>query len=52
VIEAGFRSISHIKEFLTAEDEGIGKLKGTPEWEEVREMVEKIEAEAKEKTNG
>ena len=41
-IEAGFRNIHYLNEFLNAEDEGIGKLKGTPEWEEMREMVEKI----------
>jgi TolB-like protein len=41
-IQAGFRSMRNIKSFL--EDDGIGTLKGTPEWEEVREMVEKIEA--------
>jgi tetratricopeptide (TPR) repeat protein len=45
-IEAGFRSIHHITEFLNDEDEGIAKLKGTPEWVEVKEIVEKIEAEA------
>jgi adenylate cyclase len=47
-IEAGFRSMRNIKSFLD-EDEGIGTLKGTPEWEAVRELVEKIEKEQAEK---
>jgi TolB-like protein len=46
-IQAGFRNMRDITLFLDDEDEGIGTLKGTPEWEAVREMVEKIEAEAK-----
>ncbi len=46
-IKAGFRYTRLLKEFLTDEDEGIGKLKGTQDWEEAREMVEKIEAEEK-----
>ncbi len=41
-IQAGYRSMEHIKGFLDDEDDGIGTLKGTPEWEAVREMVEKI----------
>jgi TolB-like protein len=41
-IEAGFRSISHLKEFLTDENEGIAALAGTPEYEEVKRMVEKL----------
>jgi adenylate cyclase len=41
-IEAGFRSIGHLKEFLTDEKDGVGVLQGTPEWEEVRGMVEKL----------
>ncbi len=46
-IQAGFRNMRNIKEFLNDEDDGLGTLKGTPEWEAVRELVEKIEAEAK-----
>jgi tetratricopeptide (TPR) repeat protein len=46
-IEAGFRSIRHLKHFLTDEKEGILALQGTPEYEEVKRMVEQIEAEAK-----
>ncbi len=46
-IEAGFRNMRNIQSFLTDEDDGIGTLKGTPEWEEVRELVEKIGAEGK-----
>jgi len=45
-IEAGFRYIRLLKEFLENE-EGIGTLKGAPEWDKARQMVEKIEAEAK-----
>ncbi len=44
-IEAGFRNIRAIRSFLDAENERIGTLNGTPEWEAVRELVEKIEAE-------
>jgi hypothetical protein len=32
----------HIKSFLDNEDEGIGTLKGTPEWEAVRKLVEAL----------
>ena len=39
-IEAGLRNMRNIKLFLDDEDDGIGTLKGTPEWEAVREMVE------------
>ena len=46
-LDAGFRGMENIKYFLIDEDEGIGMLKGTPEYEEVKRMVEKIEAEAK-----
>ncbi len=45
-IQAGFRIMRLIRSFLYHED-GIGTLKGTPEWEAVRELVEMIEAEAK-----
>jgi adenylate cyclase len=44
-IEAGFRSISHLRSFLEDADEGVGTLKGTPQWEKARLMVEKLEAE-------
>jgi adenylate cyclase len=40
-IEAGFRDIQHLNAFLNDEDD-IGKLKGTPEHEEVMQMVEKL----------
>ena len=42
-IQAGFRNMQHIKSFLDNEDEGIGTLKGTPEWEAVREVVASLE---------
>ena len=41
-IEAGFRSIRLLKEFLTDEKEGILTFQGTPEYEIVRQMVEKL----------
>ncbi len=41
-IEAGYRNIRHLKEFLA--DESVLALQGTPEYEEVKRMVEKIEA--------
>ena len=44
-IDAGYRNIPILKSFLEDTDEGIGTLKGTPDWEEARLMVEKIEAE-------
>jgi hypothetical protein len=46
-IEAGYRGLPNIKQFLNEEEGGIGKLKGTPEYEIVTEMVEKIELEGK-----
>jgi adenylate cyclase len=46
-IEAGFRNIRVLKEFLTDEKEGVLALQGTPEFEIVRQMVEKIEQETK-----
>jgi tetratricopeptide (TPR) repeat protein len=45
-IEAGYRSIRNLKEFLTDEIEGILSLAGSPEYEEVQRMVKQIEAEA------
>ena len=42
-IQAGFQSMRNIKSFLDEEDEGIGTLKGTPEYEVVKRMVEEIE---------
>jgi len=45
-IEAGYRDIQDLKSFLE-DDKGIGTLKGTPEWEKARLMMEKIEAETK-----
>ncbi len=42
-IQGGFRYIRLIKSFLDEADDGIGTLKGTPEWEAVREMVEALE---------
>ncbi len=42
-IQVGFRNMQLIKSFLDDEDEGIGTLKGTAEWEAVRELVEALE---------
>jgi adenylate cyclase len=41
-IQAGIRNMRNIKLFLDDED-GIGTLKGTPEWEAVRELVDSLE---------
>lgn len=41
-IEAGFRNMPKLKLFLTEEEDGVGKLEGTPEYEEVREMVGRL----------
>jgi TolB-like protein len=43
-IQAGFRIMRNINEFLDNEDDGIGTLKGTPEWEAVRELVDSLES--------
>ncbi len=43
-IEAGFKHIEHMRSFLIDEN-AIASLAGTPEYQEVREMVEKMEAE-------
>ncbi len=48
-LEAGYRNMRLIKLFLDEEDDGIGTLKDTPEWEAARELVEKIEKEQAEK---
>ncbi len=43
-IDAGFRSIPNLKEFLTDEKDGVAALAGTPEYEEVKRMVDAIES--------
>jgi adenylate cyclase len=50
-IEAGYRNTRLLKEFLTDKKDGVLALQGTPEWEAVREMVEKIEAAAAEQSS-
>ena len=50
-IEAGYRDMLDMKSFLE-EEEGIAALKGTPEWEAARELVEKIKKEAEAKKHG
>jgi adenylate cyclase len=42
-IDAGYRDMRHLKEFLTDEKEGVLALQGTPEYEEVRVMVAALE---------
>jgi TolB-like protein len=42
-IETGYKNPRHLKEFLTAENDGIISLAGTPEYEELRRMVEALE---------
>jgi adenylate cyclase len=51
-IEAGFRDIGNLRSFLEDEEEGIAALKGTPEWEAVREMVEKLEQDSAQTNHG
>jgi adenylate cyclase len=41
-IESGFKNTRHLKEFLNDEKDGLAALAGTPEYEEVRGMVEKL----------
>jgi adenylate cyclase len=48
-MEAGFRGIRYLREFLEEDTEGILSLQGTPEYEEVKLMVDRIEAEANER---
>lgn len=45
-IEAGYGNIQSLRSFLEEENEGIYSLKGTPEWEEAKKLVDKIEEEA------
>jgi TolB-like protein len=42
-IDAGFRGMRNLKDFLTDENEGVLALAGTPEYEEVKRMVEALE---------
>jgi adenylate cyclase len=42
-IEAGLRNIRYLKEFLADEKDGLLALQGTPEYEEVKRMVEALE---------
>ena len=44
-MEAGYGNIHLMKNFLTEEYVGVVQLVGTPEYEEVKRMVEKLEAE-------
>ena len=44
-IELGFRSFPHLMSFLIDDTDGVAQLGGTPEYEELKQMVEKIEAE-------
>lgn len=46
-IEAGFKNTDRLRQFLADEKEGIVALAGTPEYEEVKRMVEQIEVQAK-----
>ncbi|MDP4230574.1 MAG: TIR domain-containing protein [Bacteroidota bacterium] len=43
-IEAGFKSIRHLKEFLTDENAGVLALADTEEFEAVKRMVEELES--------
>ena len=46
-IEAGYKNTQLLKEFLTDEKEGIASLAGTPEYEEVKRMVDALGENAK-----
>jgi tetratricopeptide (TPR) repeat protein len=45
-IEAGFRNIPLLQKFLTDDEDGVLSLQGTPEYEEIKLIVEKLKAEA------
>jgi TolB-like protein/cytochrome c-type biogenesis protein CcmH/NrfG len=49
-IETGFRSVLHLKEYFN-ENDALYALTGTPEYEEVKRMVEDIERETAAKKN-
>jgi adenylate cyclase len=51
-IEAGFRYIQLLQAFLVEENGGVASLSGTPEYEEVKRMVEVIVREAETKQHG
>ena len=51
-IHAGYRNLRLLKDFLEDDTEGVGSLRGTPEYEEAKRMVRKIEQEEVEKKNG
>ena len=51
-IEAGFRNISLLNRFLADEQEGILGLQGTPEYDEVKRIVEEIEHEEENAKHG
>jgi tetratricopeptide (TPR) repeat protein len=45
-IDAGYRNLRRMNDFLTDEKSGVLALQGTAEYEEVKQLVEKIRAEA------
>lgn len=49
-IAAGYRNVRQLNGFLVEEFDGIAQLAGAPEYQELKEIVEQIAAEAK--TNG
>jgi TolB-like protein len=51
-IEAGFRNIRMLKLFLEDENDAIGSLKGTLEWEALRERVDRLEHESAQTNHG
>jgi hypothetical protein len=44
-IQSGFRSVRTLQFFLVDEVDGIGRIKGTPKWEEAQKLVENMEKE-------
>jgi TolB-like protein/Flp pilus assembly protein TadD len=46
-MEAGYRNMRNVTSFLEDKDTGLGSLQGTPEWEAIWAIADKIEAEEK-----
>ncbi len=47
----GFQNIQKLRVFLESESSGVGVLKGTTKWEEVKRLIEKLELEQPTDTN-
>jgi tetratricopeptide (TPR) repeat protein len=51
-IEAGYKNIRLLNAFLMDENEGVARFAGTPEYEEVKRMIEEIQRETEARKNG